>query len=150
MTPVQKTWTDDELRDEAAKYDKRVEFQKRNSPAYQAASRRGTEFLDSICVHMNPVYKTWTNDKLRDEAAKYDTRTAFMEGSYGAYQSAKERGKGFFDDICGHMKLLRKRWTDDELRNEAAKYGTRTTFEKGSLGAYKAALRRGRKFFDSI
>ena len=45
--------------------------------------------------------RIWTDEMLQAEALKYNTRTDFERGSYGAYQVAHLRG--IFDKICGHM-----------------------------------------------
>ncbi|WNL50774.1 hypothetical protein RPALISO_187 [Ruegeria phage RpAliso] len=40
-------------------------------------------------------------------------------------------------------RRARKKWTDAEIRSEAAKSPTRGEFKKNSNGAYMAAWRRG-------
>ena len=45
-------WTDEELRQEALKYEYRADFMKYGSKAYYVAARRS--MLDDICKHMKP------------------------------------------------------------------------------------------------
>jgi len=83
----------------------------------------------------------WTEEKLKEEALKYDTRGEFSKGSESAYSAARK--KGLLDDICGHMEGRKLKWTEDMLQEEALKYDTRGEFAKGSKNAYDAAQKRG-------
>ncbi len=90
--------------------------------------------------------RKWTEDMLREEASKYQTRGAFKLGSNSAYQAAIYRG--LLESICGHMEVLFASYTEESLRLEALKYQTRSAFVLGSNGAYQTAKRRG--LLDSI
>lgn len=85
----------------------------------------------------------WTDDELRKEALKYDVYSDFINLSPSAYQTAKKkRTPQFLEDITKHMSKT-TRWTDDALKNEAAKYKTRGEFQKNNPVAYTTSLRRG-------
>ena len=45
----------------------------------------------------------WTDEKLKDEALKYNTLGKFQEKSGGAYITAKKRGTDFFNSITSHF-----------------------------------------------
>jgi hypothetical protein len=92
----------------------------------------------------------WTDEMLRDEALKYDTKNKFAKGSNNAYNAAKRRGDDFFNSIISHMKTLRRSWTEDELRNEALKYDTKTKFRKGSPSAFTLSRNKGSDFYNSV
>jgi len=130
-------WTEEKLKEEALKYDTRIEFQKGSYGAYSAAQRRG--LLEEVCFHMEARF-TWTKDMLKTEALKYDTRFEFSKGNSGAYTTAHKRG--LLNDICSHMEA-RFTWTEDMLKTEASKYDTRGEFSKASKNAYQTAFRRG-------
>jgi hypothetical protein len=93
-------WTDEELAQEALKYNTRSEFAKNSQGAYHTAYKR--KILDKICSHMKVVHRSWTNEELAQEALKYDTRSEFAKNSPNAYSVAHRRK--ILDKICLHMK----------------------------------------------
>jgi predicted small metal-binding protein len=140
-------WTLEKLQEEALKYSFRSEFSKYSWNAYCAAQRRGV--LSNICSHMHfvdqsgenhPGFK-WTREKLQKEALKYKTKSEFRENNCGAYRASI--AKNILDDICTHMKVLRKNWKIRELKKEAKKYTTRGEFAKSNYSAYSAANKMG-------
>jgi cytochrome c553/predicted GIY-YIG superfamily endonuclease len=93
----------------------------------------------------------WTEDTIRDEAKKYTTAKEFRDSNFSAYNSALKKGKDFFNDITSHMiRLRRGKYSDDELRNIAKQYQTKTEFLKASSGGYDAAMQRGKEFYNDI
>lgn len=132
-------WTLEMLQEEALTYNSRIEFQRRNNAAYQAAYKR--KVLDSICSHMTAKYIYWTKDMLQTEALKYTTRSQFQKSNYAAYQAALSRK--ILDDICEHMEPQHIYWTDDEIRECAMKYNTRSEFKNNHASAYSTACNRG-------
>jgi len=143
-------WTDDELKQEALKYKTKVEFAKNNPSASQIAQRRGKEFWDDVTSHMNPLIHIWTDDELRQEALKYKTKSEFRDKSPKSFQVAIKRGKEFWDDVTSHMDILNRTWSDDELRDEAAKYETLADFWRFSNSAAQTAIDRSREFYNDI
>ena len=143
MAMVRKPWTNEELEKEAMFYSRRVDFQNGNENAYQAALKRGKEFLDRICSHMAPsATEAWTDEEIRLEAKKYSTRSEFAKESRGSWQAAWNRGAEYYEEICSHMPLPSNlAWTKEELTEEAKKYSTRGEFTEKSAGAYQAAAR---------
>lgn len=85
----------------------------------------------------------WTDDELRKEALKYEVYSDFINLSPSAYQTAKKKKSSeFLKDITSHMSKT-TRWTDEALKNEAAKYKTRGEFQKNNPVAYTTSSRRG-------
>lgn len=82
----------------------------------------------------------WTDELLREEALKYDTRNSFSKNNRSAYYTSIKRG--ILDDICSHMSN-RFYWTEDILREEALKYNTRIEFNRGNDKAYRASIKMG-------
>ena len=77
----------------------------------------------------------WTEDKIRQDASKYDSRNEFQKGSSSAYQYARKLG--MLDDL---FPLKIPYMTPGEIEREAAKYDYPFEFIEGSPLHYKAAL----------
>lgn len=92
-------WTDDEIRQEASKYETLSDFRKHAKNAMDAAVNHG--IYDEVTAHMKRAYTDWTKDMVWKEALKYKTRSDFMNGNYAAYQQAHV--KGWYDDVTSHM-----------------------------------------------
>ena len=89
----------------------------------------------------NHKWGYWTKERCSEEAAKYDTRFAFRNGSPGAYSSAYTHG--WISEICQHMRLLRTYYSMEECAEEASKYDTKTEFLKKAPLHYSHAIRKG-------
>ena len=138
-------WTEDRIRQQALKYDTRWEFQKNEQSAYSIAHRRN--LLDDVCAHMEELRKPhgyWTEDRIQQQALKYDTRGEFKQNSKYAYAAAQRQN--LLDDVCSHMEELRKPdgyWTKEIIHEQALKYDTRTDFARNDPAPYAAAKRLG-------
>ena len=91
------------------------------------------------------IRNNWTEEMIKEEALKYETRGAFQKGSQSAYQAAHSRG--IIDSVCEHMDGNIS-WTEEMIKEEALKYETRGAFKKGSRSAYQTACKR--RILDSI
>lgn len=81
----------------------------------------------------------WTLERLKMEALKWDSRAEFRKNNPNAYGSAKSRG--LMDQICNHMKLLRRKaYTKNDLADIAKLYFSRGEFQKKNPTAYGAVL----------
>ena len=101
-------WNPETLKQEAAKYKTRVEFQNKNQVAYLKAKKLGDEFFDSITSHM-PKPRTivpYTDEELIQLASEFKTKKEFDSAYSGASQVARKRGKDFWDKVTSHMKTL--------------------------------------------
>jgi predicted GIY-YIG superfamily endonuclease len=131
-------WTDELLREEALKYDKRIDFQKGNASAYNTSIKRG--ILNEICSHMIPQHITWSDEMIKEKALEYKKRSDFSNACVSAYLIARKRV--ILDDVCSHMDIHSITWSNEMIKEEALKYTTRRDFQKGST-SYDIARRRG-------
>lgn len=95
-------WTFERCKEEALKYNTRVEFQKKSSSAYGTAYKN--KWLNSICGHMTIKHLPngyWTFEKCKEEALKYKTKEDFKNNSLSAYSVSKKNK--WFNDITKHM-----------------------------------------------
>ncbi|MDF4995289.1 hypothetical protein ACEV8O_22820 [Vibrio parahaemolyticus] len=88
----------------------------------------------------------WNNKSLcQKEAEQYDTMSAFIKGSNGAYAAARKHR--WLEEITRHYQQKQKprgHWDDKSIcQKEAEQYNSISAFKKGSRGAYAAADRLG-------
>ena len=86
----------------------------------------------------------WSKEAVANEALKYRSRKSFSKGSGGAYSAALK--KGWIDEVCSHMKQLRKPphyWTKEKCLKEAQKYSTKAEFSKKASSPYSIAAKNG-------
>ena len=122
-------WTKEKCKEKALLYDTRGEFKFNYNSAYNSA--RKNKWLDEICSHMTYIClpnNSWTKDKCKKEALKYNVLSHFNRMSSGAYKSAKKNG--WLDEICKHIKTVKNGiWQNiNNCRIEALKYNNRTDF----------------------
>ena len=157
---MKKKWNPVTLRIEALKYSRRGLFRKTSSGAYQAACTLGRDFLNDICLHMEPSQsEAYSDEEIREESIKYQRRADFAKFSPSIYNSAWKKGEKYLDKICAHMPKWSDRskenspffkWTDEMLKEEAAKYSTIVDFVKNSWSAYITSSNKGREFLSLI
>jgi hypothetical protein len=86
----------------------------------------------------------WSFDACRAEALLYKSRSTFLRGSKGAYETARKNG--WLQRICTHMeplKLPNGTWSKERCAEEAKSFSSRAEFERGCIGAYCASLNGG-------
>lgn len=90
----------DEIRAEAAKYEKRSDLKEANHRIYYVAMKEG--LLDELYPTEKGYHRKWTPETLAEEAGKYQTKTEMYRANSSAYQTA--RRLGILNEICAHMK----------------------------------------------
>lgn len=81
-------WIFEKCKEEALKYDFKIDFKNNNNKAYRACLRNG--WLDEICSHMNrPISHKlkWTYINCKEEVIKYNTISEFQKNNTSAYHS---------------------------------------------------------------
>lgn len=85
----------------------------------------------------------WTEELIKIEALKYETKDQFWKNAKGAHTAA--RRLGIFEEVCSHMKKLNKPkgyWKiKKNCQEEALKYNTISEFKHNASGAYYSALK---------
>jgi hypothetical protein len=95
-------WTKEKCAEEASKYTKKIDFQRKCGSAYNSALSHG--WIDKICSHMENRKKPdhyWTKELCLIESLKYDIRNVFGKNSKAAYVAACK--SGWLEEICSHM-----------------------------------------------
>lgn len=100
-------WNYDRCKDEALKYNRRIDFKNNSMSAYVKSSKE--KWLDIICSHMKrEVKKYWDKDKCIEEALKYKTKKDFYNFSLNVYKRCL-RNK-WLDEMCSHMMICGNRY----------------------------------------
>lgn len=91
------------------------------------------------------VQEIWTKEVCCELAKECKTRREFNQEHRLAY--GKARSRGWLDEICSHMPPKKEKsagyWTYENCKDEANKYPNRGQFQKGSMGAYLKAWKKG-------
>jgi len=90
---------------EAKKYKTRNEFYKKSRGAYSRCLLMG--YMDNVCSHMVRGCNNrghWNEDRCRNEALKYGSRSEFKNNSSAAYEAS--RINGWLDNACLHMFVI--------------------------------------------
>lgn len=119
---------------EAQKYDTRQAFHHGSPREYEAAYRRG--LLESVCAHMAPALRTWTDESLVARAREFDSRKQLQDADPSAYALILRRG--LTDTAFSHM-LTRGHTVDSVL---AAAQSCKTRSEFYTLGGVYHAAKR--------
>ena len=128
---------------EAKKYKSISEFEKANGSAYDAARRNGwVKDYTWFDVLWEPK---WDREACFEEAKKYKTRAEFHKGSAGAYIKAWRKGWiKDYDWMPSRQTKPAGYWDNyDHCYEEAKKYKSRRSFQRGCIGGYTKALRNG-------
>jgi len=147
-------YTDDVLKKVAKKYKGSKEWHDKQNWAWRRARARDKElkdegspgFWEDITSHFDVIKKQYTDDELRKIAKKYENQRDWRNEDQSSLKVARRRDKknpGFWKDITSHFKMIKKQYTDDELRKIAKQY-EKITHWKGKRG-YKASKDRDKK-----
>lgn len=143
---------------ESRKYCSKVDFQKNNTSAYQAALKYGwIKEMPWLVKQIQKPYGYWKNkENVINESKKYATTLDFRKNSIVAYQAAKKGG--YLNELIwlkkpkcdkknnktNNSKHHKGYWKNREnIMAEARKYSTKEEFQKGNLTAFLAAHKYG-------
>ena len=137
-------WTLETCREDALKYNTKVEWKKNSGAGYGAAQKNG--WIDECCEHMIKPKKIskWTLEICKEDALRYDAKIKWRNSKSGSYSAAK--GNGWIDECCSHMELTKKPdgfWTLETCKEDALKYNTKVDWKNSKSGGYNAAQRIG-------
>lgn len=137
-------YTNDQIYDEAKKYNTRIEFKKGSPWAYYNALKRG--IIDDVTKHMvrSPKGRRMDdNDELLQQsleiAKKYNRSVDFKKDNPVLYNKLIRRG--LLSQVTSTFPERKKdKWSYEELKDLMSKYETKRDFRKDNEGAYTAAL----------
>lgn len=125
-------WTFEACKAEAQKYTSQIEFRRANSPAYAVSKKNG--WLD-MWLPKTRVIKS--DETLLKEASRFYSIKELRKYSNTLYCAILRRGLLAKSGLTYSVQI----WNKESVSIEASKYKTRTTFQKGSKGAYEYALK---------
>lgn len=125
----------------------RSEFKKKY---YQAWANARKYDWEECFLHMENKCKPngyWDYANCYNAAKECNTITQFMRKYPRAYDKSRQYGwmKQYiwFVDKRELISIAKTKWTHDLVISESKKYKTRGAFQKGSVGAYEKALKKG-------
>lgn len=130
-------WTYEKCKEEALKYDTKLEFRKKSNSAYDACVRN--KWIDDLCSHMTSKRKPsgyWTFERCEEEVSKHKSRMDFQNNASGAYSASLQNG--WLDKLFPNDKKLKPPgyWTYETCKEEALKYDSFSKLKKESSSAY--------------
>jgi hypothetical protein len=134
-------WLFDEIKKEALKFKKVVDFIKADKEyknMYQFANKRG--WKDEIFSHCENRNKEITKEDIIISAQKYNDYTLW--GKECPNIRAKALKLGIAHEVSKHMKKRSIEWTKKTIISESKKYTSKIDFKNNSA-AYEAARRFG-------
>ena len=131
-------WTEESVKPLAANCGSAKEFERNFSGAYQFARRAGLKLFES-------TRRAWTETAIREEAVKWDGKTALQNGCQSAYAAATRMG--ILDSIYPHKY---KRWGKKEIVEAAKAYPNKKLFALENPSASNAAYRKFPGLLDEL
>jgi predicted GIY-YIG superfamily endonuclease len=134
-------WTDDDIRQEAKKYDNVADFKKFAYSAYVSAQKYG--IFDEVTKNMKRKYKVFSDDDLRRIASDYNNKTDFIRNEPEAVAAARLRG--LYNELVQDMEKNPYDTsgfvppTNDEILNLAKSYTDIKTFKTENPRHYQTA-----------
>ena len=123
-------FTFEECKTVGQKYNKRSEWKRNDYPTYYIASKRG--WIDDILKQSerfgNAKQNYWTEERIKEKALLFSSRSEFWEREPGACKQAQKLG--IYDEVCAHMKrrIQPTGFSVEAIRQEIEKYNTLTDF----------------------
>ncbi|HEY5234908.1 MAG TPA: hypothetical protein VIJ14_01920 [Rhabdochlamydiaceae bacterium] len=106
-------YTDAEIQMEANKYIKRGDFAKAKSGAYSAAKKRGGEFFDKVCSHMEkPTNEAYTLEEIIETISKCFNKGELSQKYPGVYNAARKRND--YDLLCANLSPSKRMSTGEK------------------------------------
>lgn len=132
-------WTKEMTYEEAKKYQSRLEFEKGNNSAYNAAKRN--KWLDDYTWFAQSAnISKWNYETCFEEAKKYNSRGEFQKCSVRAYHVALKNR--WLDDYEWFLpSASAKKWNYETCLEEAKKYKSKVEFMNSNSSAYNVARR---------
>ena len=118
--------TENEIRIEALKYEKRSDFLKKARIAAKRAQELG--IYEDVCAHMKNPHWKYSKEEAIAIAKQYRTRTELLNEKKAAYNLLKFYN--LLDGIYPKGDMYNRNWTDEARREAAAQCKTRTEFKK--------------------
>jgi uncharacterized protein YdcH (DUF465 family) len=138
-------YTDDDIRQEASKYNTQNEFMKGSPKIFYSAENR--RMLDDLFPNRktHSKIKKYSDNDIRQDALKYSSSGEFHKNSPNLYTLAFKRG--LIDDLFPDRKK-NNQYSNDDIKQEASKYKSQNEFMKGSPTMFY--LSANRKMLDNL
>ena len=134
-------WTYERCKEEALKYNTKSSIRKSCVSAYNSITRnKWTELTKHFKSYQKPS-GYWTYDRCKKVALSYDMKGDLTK-DYASVLNVIRKNK--WDELIKHLKTNKipsRYWTYDKCKEEALKYKTKSSLEKGCSGAYRGIIK---------
>jgi hypothetical protein len=151
---VHKPYTEEEVREAALKYTRRIDFQKKSNGEYSAAFRLG--IMEEVTAHMGKslIEKQYTKDEIRKSAKKFNSQKEWLENEpqifrcWQGYNKPNQSKKDIefwkeINDQLGYIFKPNGYWTKERCKEIADKYTDRRIFNEEQKVVYNVIARDG-------
>ena len=125
-SPARIEMTENEIRIEALKYEKRSDFLKHARIAAERARELG--IYEVVCAHMKNAHWKYTKEEAIEIAKQFRNRTELLNANKAAYK--RLASYKLLDSILPIGEAYNYKWTDEARRKAAAQCKSRTEFKK--------------------
>ena len=135
-------WTKERCKDVALLCETKKEISNKYAVAYGVITKNKWNELISHFIEERKPNGYWTKEKCKEVALTCRTKKEFIEKYSNPHTLAIKNG--WLNEICSHMKELRKPngyWTKERCHEEALKYTTKNEFRNNNLSSYDISYR---------
>lgn len=134
-TKKMQKWDKESCFEEAKKYIRKVDFERKSPYAYVKANRK--KWIKDYIWFIQERHKPWTPKTCVLEAKKYKSIFDFRTQSNSAYTCALKNG--WIKEYTWLIPKTHGKWTYEECLDIARKYKTKKDFKQANYGAYIVA-----------
>lgn len=148
-------WVEATIREAAARHPSRAAFADAHNAAAMAARSKYPGLLDELFpkqpINGGRFKVKWTEATIREAAANFTSRAEFDAGSGKAAEVARAKYPGLLDELFPKSGVpFNLKWTEATIREAAAKYPSRSSFESNNPAAVSAAQKRHPGLLDAL
>jgi hypothetical protein len=90
----------------------------------------------------------YTKEVIKSIAGKYTSKKEFIANDPNVYGYMRRKGEDFSKEACAHMTQLRRKHTDESLKDIAKEFMSRTELQRGDASAYSCIRKKGKQFMN--
>jgi hypothetical protein len=149
--------SDESIRQELSKYKTLKDLIQNDINLYNAIRKRGKDYFDDVTKNLergnrkySDEYRRHSDESIRQELSKYKTLKDLIQNDINLYNTIRNKGKDYFDDVTKNLERGNRKYSDKSIRREVSKYKTLKDLIQNDSNLYNAIRRRGKDYFDDV